>query len=145
MLLGLGTVEFCNNVGVAFGLKNDHDWTVVVSLSLPVQRFFDARVPDEDESTRLMVKVDDMTSVLSFELLDVLKGGLHNDFTHLLNVLGTFLLLTVSCMQLVYSIISPTHTSSKTQTHYPSPLQYQPGHRPNLQPTLRAQASPTLP
>ena len=41
----------------------------------------------------------------------------------------------LSHMRLVYSIISPTHTTPKPQTRYPSPLQYQPGHPTSNQPS----------
>ena len=87
--LGLGTVELSDDIRRPYGLPNDDHGANITRLSLMVQRLFDARVANEDESPRLKVEIDNLRRVTLLEQLQALATSFSDGIAHGLDILGT--------------------------------------------------------
>ena len=94
VLLRLSPVKLCNNVRSVPLLADDEHRTKVVGFSLLIERLFDPGVPEQNQVTFLKVEVLDSSYMISLEMLEGLTTVVGDGFSHILNVLRTFLELT---------------------------------------------------
>ena len=85
---GLRSVEFLDHVGCSNGLANDYHGTIVSQLRLPVKRFLDLGVANENQGTWFEVKIVNPGSVALLELLQAPLPELGNHGLDVLNILG---------------------------------------------------------
>ena len=94
VLLRLSPVELCDNIRSVPLLADNEHRTDVAGFSLPIERLFDPGVPEQNQIAFLKVEVLDSSHVISLETLEGLTTVVGDGFSHILNVLGTFLELT---------------------------------------------------